>query len=217
MSHMNADVDIGMFQNKRRSSGGVTFQNASLAEERHDIMCKFHAAIVSPRSLESVPEDTKRDHISTHGNTNDINDFAPDNVIEAQTTPHTPPEDSKPKISFKDQKDGIFTPNKLTVRGSTPPGVDPTKKEQHLSDESFKEIFGCTKGEFYENPRRFSMKNSSTLTIVEPKKQPPGLSNFAASRKNTSFPLIPSASQLPLRQCTTKFAPTLSNSPSLIQ
>lgn len=113
---------------------------------------EFHAAIVSPRSLESVPEDTKRDQTVPQDNAIEIKEFAGDNVIETQPTPPTPPEVSKPQIAVKTDAP-IFTPNKLKVRGSTPPGIDPAKKEQHLSDDTFKDIFGCTKEEFYKKAK----------------------------------------------------------------
>ncbi|GMI08446.1 hypothetical protein TrRE_jg6033 [Triparma retinervis] len=103
---------------------------------------EFHAAIVSPRSLESVPEDTWRKAEEGAARAGQ-QPGGQRGGIETKLTPPTPPEVAKPRIKVSTD---CFSPK--TLRGKTPEGVEPSKKEQRLSDETFKDIFGCSKEEF---------------------------------------------------------------------
>ena len=53
---------------------------------------------------------------------------------------------------FKDPANNKFSYEELTVVGVVPDGVDPTKKEQYLTDEVFQEKFGMAKDAFNALP-----------------------------------------------------------------
>lgn len=101
---------------------------------------EFQAAIVSPRSLESVPEDARN---TSGGVVTDHLPASQNGGVETKLTPTTPPEVSKPRVTVATD---CLSPQ--TLRGKTPEGIDPAKKEQFLSDETFKDIFGCSKKDF---------------------------------------------------------------------
>jgi len=56
------------------------------------------------------------------------------------TTPSVVPGDAKDPSSFKVDYE--------TLKSSMPAGVDPTKKEQYLSDAEFEKVMGSPRGEF---------------------------------------------------------------------
>jgi len=60
--------------------------------------------------------------------------------------------DNKPlqpaKISARNEKKQIYPLSQLLIGQEYPPGVDPLKREEHLSDEEFVKVFGMSKEEW---------------------------------------------------------------------
>jgi len=124
---------------------------------------EFHAAIVSPRMLNSVPESafakasdeaggiTKVDPPQCVEDDDEVAKTISE-TIARQVTPPTPPKPPSPALSSPPRSTAVSVDTDVlspdTLRGKTPEGVNPAKKEERLSDETFEEIFGCTKIEF---------------------------------------------------------------------